>query len=272
MTEQSIQPARSSSPPRLGFARCTVSLVLLMDRSSSVFGINYEANDRFTMSNWQRQVNDTAAALSDPETVRLIESQGGLAVRANSFDDSVQTMVDWQVIRNQEDADRFASSLRRHLVVERGGGTQIGHAVQDSMRQFESSPCDPDERIVDVSTDGRDSNPHAARRARRAALENHIRINGIAIGEGDDVEWMRDHLITQENGGFAIQTNWAAYDRDIRRKLVREIAQGGSGQIEAGIGSAGEPDLTEPLPPLPTPASGVAEAALAHRRAGSRRM
>lgn len=229
---------------RPAFRSCTTSLVALVDESGSIFQQGQGEPD--TPENWQRQLRGTADALTDARTLAAIQSVGGTAFRVDGFNDTTRELVGWHVIRTTEDARRVSAQLYDLAARDPGrqGGTNIGHALEMARAHLGRSPCRGDENIIDVSSDGEDNNSQRVRQQRDLALQEGTRINGLAVGARVRPEWMREHMITRENGGFVIQSDWPGYADAIRRKLVAEIAQTGGYEVtEASLN-----DLSAPPP------------------------
>lgn len=220
----SLRMAQASLP---GSSTCLVSLILLMDESGSI-----------SNENWLKQVHATADALTHPRVIDAIEGAGGIAVMARSFDHRDITRVGWHVIRNRQDAEKFAQELRNNTA-RVSGATDIGGAVMGSINHFPLSPCRFGKKVIDISTDG-DSYNHInkLKAAREQAVRSNVIINGIAVEETVDPdgdrdspspmslksieELLRNYLITPD--GFALSANWAEYAKVIEQKLILEIA------------------------------------------------
>ncbi len=253
-----------SSP---AFQSCTTSLIALVDESGSIFQRGVGLSD--TLENWQRQLRGTADALTDERTLAAIRSVDGIAFRVDGFNDTTRQLVGWRVIRTSEDARQVAAELYALAERDQGrrGGTNIGHALEMARSHMQNTPCTGGERIIDVSSDGEDNNAQRVRQQRDTALQDGIRINGLAVGARALPQWMRDNMVTngpEGNGGFVISSDWPGYSDAIRRKLVLEIAQAGGYEVT-------EASLSEMSAPAPVRALEVAEAAPARPERDSTR-
>jgi Ca-activated chloride channel homolog len=193
---------------------CAVALVLLFDVSNSI-----------TDTHMEMQRDATADALESSEIVRIVESiPDGVALRAIAFGRFHEPAVPWHLVRNERDLREFAAQLRTYTrTVDIGRGTETGRAIEFSLRDFAEAPCDPDERIIDVTTDG-ETNRGGVLFARAAAEAQNVRINAISIENGFQLsEFIRDNVIT--SNGFVMQADSPeSFARAIRRKLVLELA------------------------------------------------
>ena len=194
-------------------AACAVALVLLLDASGSV-----------TSDDWRMQLSGTADGLADEGVGHVIERQGGVAVTAIAFSDQTVPLMGWRMLRGGADARAFARELAevpRPLF----GGTRLGEAVDDALQAFDRAPCQPEQEVIDVATDG-DADPAAAHQARDRAAARGTRGNAIGIGrrpEGTPADWLRENAVTP--GGFAIEAeSWPDFARAMRRKLTMELA------------------------------------------------
>lgn len=196
---------------------CAVALVLLLDTSGSIHKSEYEL-----------QRDGTAAAFESEEIGRVIDRAGGVAVTVVEFASRTRHVLPWRLITAREESRRFAADLR---ATERGisGSTATAIALDEAVRLFDTAPCEPDEKVIDVSTDGPPDNDQNVPAARDRAFAAGIKINGIGVfthstpvGEAPS-DFMRKDLITP--GGFAIDvTNWADFEQAIRRKLILELS------------------------------------------------
>jgi hypothetical protein len=209
---------------------CAAALVLLLDASGSI-----------RPEEWRVQVEATAAGIEEPSVTRLIAREGGIALSAFAFSERATAMVPWRLLRNAEEAARFATELRaapRGLAL----GTEIGLALEAALDALDEAPCAAEQDIIDLATDGEaDERPVLA--ARERAIERGVRINALGVGSPEAAEWLRANAATP--GGFVLNAeDWEAFPAAIRRKLSLELAGDSppaapSDRREAGPGSAG---------------------------------
>jgi len=192
---------------------CAIALVLLLDASGSV-----------TAEDWRMQVQGTADGIADEAVTRIIERQGAVAMTAIAFSDHTVPMVPWRIVTSAAQAGDFASALReapRALY----GGTRIGEAIEDAVLALDAAPCEAEQEVIDVASDG-DADPAPAIRARDAAAARGVRVNAIGIGRlpgGNPADWLRDNAVTM--GGFSLDVrDWSDFARAMRRKLQMELA------------------------------------------------
>lgn len=192
---------------------CAVALVLLLDASLSMNNTDF-----------QKQIEGTAAAFEDSAIVQLIQnSPGGIAVSAFTFERTTNLEIPWVVITNDQEARTFAMRVRG-IQHSYGVDTLPGVAINRAAQYFEQAPCEPDEMVIDVSTDGEAYAPPIVA-ARDAAQEQGIKINAIGVSErrSDLYEFLFSNVRT--HNGFVIAVNtWDQFVNAIRRKISMEIA------------------------------------------------
>jgi Protein of unknown function (DUF1194) len=151
-----------------------------------------------------------------------------------------KVVVDWAVIRNQNDAQAFAAALTaapRSYV----GRTAIGTAIDFSFAMFAESAFSTDRRVIDVSGDGTNNQGHMVTEARDAAVGAGAVINGLSIFNkkaaamggylalhtnppGGIAQYYRDNVIGG-SGAFVVPIDdFKTFGEAMIRKLVNEVA------------------------------------------------
>ena len=153
-------------------------------------------------------------------------------------------VVDWEVIRNQADAQAFAAQLtaapRSYI-----GRTAIGAAIDFSFAMFAESAFSTDRRVIDVSGDGTSNQGRMVTEARNAAVGAGAVINGLAIfnkkaaamggylalhtnpAPGGIAQYYRDNVIGG-TGAFVVPIDdFKSFGAAMMRKLVNEVADAG---------------------------------------------
>jgi hypothetical protein len=189
-----LQPARSAEP-------VDVALVLAADVSRSI-------NDE----EFGLQRRGYAGAIVSARLLQAIRSgaHGAIAVAFVEWAGEAEqkTVVDWTLIRNDADAQKFADAL---LAAPRSsiGRTAIGSALDFSMGLIGESGFAADREVIDVSGDGTSNQGRSVTAARDAALIAGVTINGLAIF---------NQRAAAEGGYLALHTNppggLAQYYRD----------------------------------------------------------
>lgn len=188
---------------------CAVALVLLLDASASV-----------AAADWDLQLAGHAAAF-EGEDVARITAREPVAVTALGFSDHAAPLVGWRVIQGGAAARAFAAELRG---ADRGVpmGTDIGGALFAGLRALGAAPCEPDQAVLDLVTDG-EAPAEPARRARAYAEVQGVRINAIGVGSEAAVAWLRENAVTP--GGFVMAaSDWHDVARALRSKITLELA------------------------------------------------
>jgi hypothetical protein len=195
------------------------ALILLVDVSGSIDNTEYDM-----------QKDGIAAAFRDPAVVRAIWNQpyGRMAVAVVEWSDSVNVVIPWTLVEDEEGAMNLAGMLDDVVRTSRGS-TGTGTAIAYAIDLFESCGCEAARRVIDVSGDGlNNSGGITAASARDRAVERGIIVNGLPInGDGSDVG-LYEHYDAEVKGGtgaFIIEARgFEDFPRAIRQKLVLEIA------------------------------------------------
>lgn len=149
-------------------------LAILIDASGSVDAAEYKL-----------QVEGTAKAISHPETVARIASQGGMAVRADHFSGGVTELVPWITVVDQASANAFAAALIASNRTETGS-TAAGDGILHSVLQMERAPACL-RKVIDISADGWTNSGAMVDEAITAAQSKDIIVNSIIIPDETDV-------------------------------------------------------------------------------------
>ena len=204
-----------------------VELVLAVDGSGSIDDIEFAL-----------QRKGYARAISHPLVLNAI--RGGefqkLAVLFVEWGapESVETIVDWTVIRGAASAKAFADRL---IAAPRQvfGYNSISAAIAYSTKQLLSNAYDGRQKIIDISGDGPQINGPLLGPVRAAALNAGITINGLAIKTRTGTSFrssfgvsLEDHYRQDVIGGpgaFVMAADEETpFEEVILSKLVREIA------------------------------------------------
>jgi hypothetical protein len=150
-----------------------VALLLAADVSRSI------NDDEFAL-----QRGGYAAAITSPRLLNAIRSgyNGAIAVVFVEWAGEAErkTVIDWQVIRNEADAQKFAATLPagpRSYV----GRTAIGSGIDFAAGLLGESGFEADHHLIDVSGDGTNNQGRPVTDSRDAAVKAGIVINGLAI-------------------------------------------------------------------------------------------
>ncbi|WP_119300082.1 DUF1194 domain-containing protein [Dongia deserti] len=225
--------AQSADVPRVD-----VALVLTVDASGSI-----------DTEEFQLQKEGIASAVAAPEVLSTIKSgrNGRIAIAYVEWGSpgGAQLVVDWMVVNDEASASDFGNA-----VLEAPRSIQsynaIGDAIDLSVKLFETCPCRPTRRVIDVSGDNPDNRSHLpAPLARDAAVAQGVTINALAILQDGRLgpegrPWLveaYERTIIGGFGAFAIAASSRAdFARALREKMVMEIS---------GICPARESDLAQ---------------------------
>lgn len=202
-----------------------VALVLAVDVSRSM-----------SPEELQIQRKGYAAAISSPEVVQAIElgAHGRIALMMFEWanDTHARLIVDWSLIEDQSDAERFAEQvLEDNSFGQRR--TSISGAIRRAASLLEEVPFDAARHVIDISGDGPNNHGTPVTSARDAAVESGIVINGLPLmtrgGVGfqfniPDLDVYYRRCVIGGPTSFVIPvTDWEQFPDAVRRKLILEI-------------------------------------------------
>ena len=195
---------------------CAVALILLVDISGSVNKTNYEL-----------QKQGIAAAFKDSQVQKTIEAQpGGVALSLHEWSVNSKVVISWTILKTRTDMEDLASRILK-LDYSSGLTTGMGNAIVKGVDYFESSPCEPERKIIDVSGDGPSNEGISIDEAKDKAIANLVTINGMPIVtpvEPTIVEYYTEKVVTPD-GFVLVADGYEDFTRAIKRKLIMEIAK-----------------------------------------------
>jgi hypothetical protein len=188
-----------------------------------------------------------AAALTDPRVLEAIRGRPGAAIGVCfiewSGDEDQQVVVDWNEIRDEEDAGSVAAAI---LVAPRSfmGRTSISAAIDFAMTHFATAKWQASRRIIDISGDGTNNSGRAVTEARDEAVARGVTINGLAIindkpnlgysahtqPPGGLPLYYRQNVIGGPNAFLLVVQNFNSFADAMAQKLAKEI------DVARGIG------------------------------------
>lgn len=188
-----------------------------MDVSLSVTGHHYEL-----------QKQGLIQAFEDPHLQQVILQQHqGVAIQLQQFGSHSEVILDWKILQTPADIRDWTQMIKHMPRTHPGMNTAVGEAIRSGIQQMQQVPCEPDQKVIDVSADGENNVGVPAHEMRDIAQQHHIQVNGLAILNEVEPElqlWFQDHVITQD--GFVVAAEGMEdFGRAIRRKLTLEISQ-----------------------------------------------
>jgi hypothetical protein len=182
-----------------------------------------------------------AAALTDPRVLAAIRGGGNRTIAVCFIEWSGAgeqlVVVDWTVIRDEEDAGGVAAAI---LAAPRSyvGRTSISGGIDFAMERFAAAGPKSERRIIDVSGDGTNNSGRPVTAARDDAVASGVTINGLAIindkpnpgyavhtqPPGGLAEWYRANVIGGPGAFLRVVEDFHAFADAMTNKLVTEIA------------------------------------------------
>ena len=186
-----------------------------------------------------------AAALSDPRVLQAIRGRPGAAIGVCfiewSGDEDQQVVVDWNEIRDEEDAGGMAAAI---LAAPRSfmGRTSISAAIDFAMAHFATSKWLAARRIIDISGDGTNNSGRPVIEARDDAIARGVTINGLAIindkpnlgysahtqPPGGLPLYYQQNVVGGPNSFLLVVKDFNSFADAMAQKLVKEIDVAGA--------------------------------------------
>lgn len=198
-----------------------LELVLAVDASASV-----------SNSEYRLQMDGIAAAFRDAGVLKAIQSgpleRIGVALIVWADAEEPKQTSDWFVVSGPEEAEEFAQIVER-FPREVNGGTGIGAGILHAIDQLRNNRLRSARRVVDVSGDGMESDTKSFSQtidyARRAATDEQITINGLAILTDDEnlEEWYWKNVATGLGRFVMVANNFEDFANAMKKKLIQEI-------------------------------------------------
>ena len=193
-----------------------------------------------------------AAALSDPRVLAAIRggTTGTIAVCFVEWSGAGEqtVVVDWTVIRDDEDAGGLSASI---LAAPRSfmGRTSISGAIDFAMERFAAAKPRSNRRIIDISGDGTNNSGRPVTEARDQALAEGVTINGLAIVNdkpnpgyafhtqppGGLPDWYRQNVIGGPGSFLRVIEDFRSFADAMTNKLVNEIVALAHEERSAGL-------------------------------------
>ena len=222
-----------------------VELALMVDVSRSMGPMELEL-----------QRKGYAEAIASPEVTRVIETSftGRIALTYVEWagDGLQRVVVPWTLV----DGAGAAKAIAEQLTANYDYGmrrTSISGAIRFATHEIENNDFMGLRRVIDVSGDGPNNDGRPVTRARDAALEAGIVVNGLPLMTEDstsrwgidDLDVYYERCVIGGPGAFVVPvTDWADFPLAVRRKLVLELvgpmpeglwtAQGRTGATDTG--------------------------------------
>ncbi len=213
-----------------------VALVLALDSSSSV-----------DYGEYALQARGLAQAFRDERVRAAIDGGAYRAVAvavvewASAGAGNQALNIDWHIIDSPQAADQFADELENMPRAFDAGGTSIHDGLLFAQAQFDSCPCAPLRRVVDVSGDGRENTRNDVTAARDRLVAAGITINGLPIRNeyADLDQYYRQSVIGGADAFIVPALGYTDFARAITEKLERELLPAAIAGTEQISGIAG---------------------------------
>jgi hypothetical protein len=223
-----------SSPAPAAQQQVDLKLVLATDVSGSI------DNEELRLER-----EGTADAFLDPDVIKAIQSGSVGRIAVTMIDFSMgpynKIVADWHIIRDRTSAAVFAE-LIRNTPRTLGHRTSISSALELGSLLLEASDKDitATRKVIDVSGDGPNNAGNHMTPVHDKTVANGVVINGLPVmdpqanGYFPDLEKYYAACVAGGRGSFVVVVrNYRDYSIGMRRKLILEISQNGSGPAHA---------------------------------------
>jgi hypothetical protein len=176
-----------------------------------------------------------ARAFRSERIMNVIESNDQpIAINLIIFGDTANVQIPWVILRTRDDVLRV-STIIEYIPKPDHLYTNILGALNLSLNTFDTTPCESDDKIIDISADGiHNTYPGlnvTVESVVERAVDMGIRINTLPIVTSDPEEpneYVYEYLNNNfaiPTGGFSIRsTGFQDFHRAIFQKLSMEIA------------------------------------------------
>src|SRR3984957_15877611 len=188
-------------------------------------------------------------AFRDPVIVKAIlgGSNGRIAVAYYEWSDAwvQRILIDWTLLDSEAAIADFASRLAA-APISIARRTSISGAIRYAIPLFGRSPYESARKVLDISGDGANNDGGLVTDMRHEALKERISINGLPImndrpnpfgfpNEADLDEYYL-HCVTGGPHSFVeVARNFEDFPRAVRKKRLREVADGGPRMLKPGV-------------------------------------
>lgn len=180
-------------------------------------------------------------AFTNPSVISAIQGGplGSIAVAFIEFAGAgqVQTVLPWTVLKDAETSKAFADKMQ---VAPRSawGHTAIGDGITAAENELNHTELKAARRVIDVAGDGNNNAGRPVQDARDEAASQGIVINGLAIANESQIQWLQAHThppgglanyyrqnVTAGETSFVLEIHdYKTFGEAVLRKLIQEIA------------------------------------------------
>ncbi|GLR83858.1 DUF1194 domain-containing protein [Bradyrhizobium iriomotense] len=178
-----------------------------------------------------------AQAVTSEEFLQALKAGPSKKLAVTYFEwsgsDDQKVIVPWRLIDGPESADALAAEIMR-TPVRRGSRTSISGAIRFAIPLFDQNRYHGLRRVIDISGDGANNEGPPVTKARDAALEKGITINGLPIMmkrttvsmmDIDNLDSYYEDCVIGGPGSFALTIKEREkFKEAIRTKLTLEVA------------------------------------------------
>ena len=148
------------------------------------------------------------------------------AVAVIEWSDGHAVVIPWTILRSHEDALALAARIGR-IRRTPGVSTELSLAMLAAADLLDRCPCEPHQRVIDISGDGPNNGPVSTSIARDEVVARGIVVNGLPIvtpAEPDLADWYAQNVVGGEGAILEVAQGFEDFARAMRQKFAREIS------------------------------------------------
>lgn len=202
-----------------------------VERADACMAVGLDVSGSINSDELRLQFDGLAAALVDRRFLHAIETgrHGLIAVAVYTWADShdgVQIIVPWLGLQGDKDARVIAGILTGQSVDRAVRSTSLTVALQAGASLLQGCPWFADRQLLNIAGDGFTNVGPAPLRARDAAIDRGIVINGLVVTDDPyTVEHYQDQVVGPPYIGFLVTVaDYGDFARAMLSKFMLEIS------------------------------------------------
>ena len=202
-----------------------------VERADACMAVGLDVSGSIDNRELRLQYDGLAAALADRRFLRAVEMgrHGLIAVAVYTWadsHDSVQVVVPWMGVQTDKDARTIAEILTNRRADRAVHSTSLTVALQAGTELLQGCPWFADRQLLNIAGDGHTNIGPAPLRARKAAIDRGIIINGLVVGEDSyAVEHYTSQVVGPANIGFLVTVgDYQDFAQAMLNKFMLEIS------------------------------------------------
>lgn len=197
-----------------------INMVVSLDRSESI-----------TSTDAALQIQGLIYALKHPEFLTAIRhghhKRIGVSVIKWSSFNRYATLLPWQIVADEADADRVSAMLGLLLLPnpgrDDGSQTDVALGIERGVAMLAEAPTEANKEVINMIADGVSNIGHVAVVERDAAVARGITINALILAQGSAIRVLTNYFRREVIGGPASFVLHAPAREDFIRAMLRKM-------------------------------------------------